>query len=399
VFKYQDLTPDAPTRAWQPRVSCLVAVKNEYEVIDRCIASLLATGYPDVEVIVVDDASTDGTRDRLIELEREHQPLRLLLLPESVKKKKALTHGMKYATGEILLFTDSDCVLAPDAVERVVDAFAARPDVGAVSGDVRALNGDRNFLTKMQDAWYDGQFPIWKAAESAFGAVTCNSGPLAAFRREAVDNFFPAWAEDTFLGKEFPFATDRQLTGYLLGNDSIGPTLKRKYADSSFVREEDYARLALSWSRRAEPTRYRFLSRVSAALRRNQSASSTIATNFNRPRRTQRNAGAMARSGLERIAVLLEEIEGRRELEARRSTSHRWRRRYWTAPSPRIGRGEIGGDPYEHKGFHDLPVSGACDGDGRRVASPDGEGAWRMSPSRTTKARRSRRGDEALAYA
>jgi len=237
--KYRDPTLDVPARAWQPRVSCLVAVKNERGVIDRCIASLLGARYPDIEVIVVDDASTDGTRERLIELQGEHPQLRLLLLPTSVKKKRALTEAMSYATGEILLFTDSDCVIAPDAVDRVVAAFAARPDVGAVSGDVGALNGDRNFLTKMQDAWYQGQFRLWKAAESVFGAVTCISGPLAAFRREAVYNFFPAWAEDTFLGKEFPFATDRQLTGYLLGSDSVGPTLKRRHADSRFA-EEDY---------------------------------------------------------------------------------------------------------------------------------------------------------------
>ncbi len=102
------------------------------------------------------------------------------------------------------------------------------------------MNGERNFLTKTQDTWYDGQFSIWKAAESVYGAVTCISGPLAAFRREAVYNYFPAWAEDAFLGKEFPFATDRQLTGYLLGGDSIGQTLRRKYADSPFVRQENY---------------------------------------------------------------------------------------------------------------------------------------------------------------
>jgi hypothetical protein len=115
--RYRDPALGRPNSPWQPRVSCLVAVKNEYEVIDRCIASLLDTGYPNLEVIVVDDASTDGTRERLIELEREHERLRLLLLPESVKKKRALVHGLKYATGEILLFTDSDCVLAPDAVD------------------------------------------------------------------------------------------------------------------------------------------------------------------------------------------------------------------------------------------------------------------------------------------
>ncbi len=111
--KYRDPALDRPNSAWQPRVSCLVAVKNEYDVIGRCIASLLDTGYPDLEVIVIDDASTDGTRERLIGLEREHEQLRLLLLPESVKKKRALVHGLKHATGEILLFTDSDCVLAP----------------------------------------------------------------------------------------------------------------------------------------------------------------------------------------------------------------------------------------------------------------------------------------------
>jgi glycosyltransferase involved in cell wall biosynthesis len=64
-----------------------VAVKNEYEVIDRCIASLLASSYPDLEVIVVDDGSTDGTRERLIELEREHQQLRLFLLPPVGEEK------------------------------------------------------------------------------------------------------------------------------------------------------------------------------------------------------------------------------------------------------------------------------------------------------------------------
>jgi cellulose synthase/poly-beta-1,6-N-acetylglucosamine synthase-like glycosyltransferase len=102
------------------------------------------------------------------------------------------------------------------------------------------LNADQNVLTKAQDTWYEGQFSVWKAAESVFGAVTCISGPLAAFRREAVVNFLPAWAGDRFLGKEFPFATDRQLTSYVLGAPYVGEKLKRRYADSPFVRDRDY---------------------------------------------------------------------------------------------------------------------------------------------------------------
>ena len=75
------------------------------------------------------------------------------------------------------------------------------PDIGAHPGHARALNADHNVLTRMQDVWYDGQFPVWKAAESVFGAVTCVSGPLAAFRREAIYPYLPAWAEDRSWGR------------------------------------------------------------------------------------------------------------------------------------------------------------------------------------------------------
>jgi len=92
----------------------------------------------------------------------------------------------------------------------------------------------------VQDAWYDGQFGIAKAAESVFRSVTCVSGPLAAFRREAIYNYFPAWAADRFLGAEFRFATDRQLTGYVLGQRWIGDRLKREHAASPFVTGVDY---------------------------------------------------------------------------------------------------------------------------------------------------------------
>ena len=101
--------------------------------------------------------------------------------------------------------------------------FEADPEVGAVSGHCRALNADENFLTKIQDTWYEGQFSVRKAFESVFGAVTCVSGPLAIFRRSAIYNFMPAWQADTFLGQEFRFATDRTLTAYVLGATYFAP--------------------------------------------------------------------------------------------------------------------------------------------------------------------------------
>jgi cellulose synthase/poly-beta-1,6-N-acetylglucosamine synthase-like glycosyltransferase len=127
------------------------------------------------------------------------------------------------------------------------------PELGAVSGHCRALNVNAGLLARIQDVWYEGQFRIAKAAESAFGTVTCVSGPLAAFRRDAVYNYLPAWAEDRFAGAPFRFATDRQLTGYVLGQAWRGRDLKRRHADSPFVAGHDHPerRWTVAYSRSA----------------------------------------------------------------------------------------------------------------------------------------------------
>src|SRR6195952_5849356 len=126
-----------------------------------------------MEIFVVDDGSTDGTTAILDALAARHPRLHLLRNPTSQGKKRALVRAAEHAHGDLFVFTDSDCVLEPDAVALMVDAFRAHPDFGAFSGHARALNGDANVLTRMQDAWYETSFSINKAAESVFGGVTC----------------------------------------------------------------------------------------------------------------------------------------------------------------------------------------------------------------------------------
>ena len=238
--RYRDPSTRPAVTDERPLATVLVAVKDEIDVIRRCVQSLLESSYRPLEFIVVDDGSTDGTREELGRLEAENPELQVIYMPRSVGKKRALTAGVERANGRMLIFTDSDCVMAHDAIERVMMAFAADPEIGALSGHGRALNAEQSTVTRMQDTWYEGQFSVWKAAESSLGCVTCISGPLAAFRREAIYNYFPAWANDTFLGREFRFATDRQLTAYVLGNRFVGERLKKRYQDSGFVRREDH---------------------------------------------------------------------------------------------------------------------------------------------------------------
>ncbi|HEX2418697.1 MAG TPA: glycosyltransferase, partial [Micromonosporaceae bacterium] len=229
----------APALPAVPRVSFLLAVHNEEDVIEDCVRSVAGSAYPELEVIVVNDASTDGTREVLRRLAAE-LGITVLTLAQNVGKKRALTEAAARCTGDIIAFTDSDCVVAPDALDRCVRALVRNPGLGAVSGHARALNDRETLLTRITDSWMEGSFRITKAAEATFGSVSCVSGPLAVFRRDAVYNYFPAWACDTFFGVEFRFATDRQLTGYVLGQRWKGRRLKQRYPGSPFVQEMDY---------------------------------------------------------------------------------------------------------------------------------------------------------------
>ena len=208
--------PDPSVVDPRPKVSCIIPVKNEERLIRRCIGSVLGQTYKNLEVIVVDDGSTDRTPAVLDEIAAAHPEVRVIHLAKNVGKKKAVEAAMPHTTGSIFAFADSDSVLGRHAIERLIRAFNAHPNAGAVSAHGRALNAQTNLLTKIQDTWYEGQFRLSKGLESVYGAVTCASGCLSAFRREAIGPYIHDWAHDTFLGEEFRFATDRQMTGYVL---------------------------------------------------------------------------------------------------------------------------------------------------------------------------------------
>jgi len=215
-------------------VSCLVAVFNEEEIIEKCVASVCQQTYQNKEIIFVDDCSTDRTTEILLDLEKKY-PIRVITSAKNGGKKKALCTATLAAKGDIIAFTDSDSLWEAHALERIVEILRYMPEVGAVSGHCRALNANKNFITKVQDSWYEGQYGIRKAYESHFGAITCVSGPLAVFRRDAIYNYLPAWENDIFLGQEFRFATDRTLTGFVLGAKYVGKALKDKWRDSPFA--------------------------------------------------------------------------------------------------------------------------------------------------------------------
>ncbi len=113
-----------------PRVSIIVPARNEAEMIEAAVRSLLAIDYPDYELIVVDDRSEDATGEILDRLMAEHGPTncgeRLTVvhvreLPEGwLGKTHAMWSAAQAATGEWIVFTDADVLHAPAALRRVV---------------------------------------------------------------------------------------------------------------------------------------------------------------------------------------------------------------------------------------------------------------------------------------
>ena len=108
-----------------PLVSIIIPARNEARNIERCLKAVLATAYAPIEVIVVDDRSTDGTAD-IVEPATGHR-LRLVrgteLPPGWFGKQWAIVQGYRVAKGELLVFTDADTKHAPELIPRSVRAL------------------------------------------------------------------------------------------------------------------------------------------------------------------------------------------------------------------------------------------------------------------------------------
>lgn len=230
---------------YNPRVSVVIATKNERHVIFDAARSALASTYKNLEVVIIDDGSNDDgfTAANIDDLAKhnprvkakhlgEYETLRhgeKVWVPKNEGKRKAMRAGFHLSEGELIIFLDSDTIVETEAIERLVRVMNNNPNMGCCVGYCRALNASQNWLTKMQDGWYSSAFTIGKGMEAPLGTVSCCSGILSVYRREALEPCIDQWATDIFLGKEFQPGDDRQLTAMVVGGSkyNINRNLKQ----------------------------------------------------------------------------------------------------------------------------------------------------------------------------
>jgi cellulose synthase/poly-beta-1,6-N-acetylglucosamine synthase-like glycosyltransferase len=205
-----------------PSVSVLVPAYNEELSIAETTRSILALGYPNLEVVVVNDGSSDATLDVLIERFELHpvQPAFRRVLPtadvkgiyrcgaeprlvvvdkENGGKADAMNAGLTIATGTLVCVIDADTLVAPDALQHLVGPFVADPATAATGGTVRLTNASEvrfgrlvrtrvptGLLPGIQLVEYMRAFLIGRMGWNLLGGNLIVSGAFGLFRRAVV---------------------------------------------------------------------------------------------------------------------------------------------------------------------------------------------------------------------
>jgi cellulose synthase/poly-beta-1,6-N-acetylglucosamine synthase-like glycosyltransferase len=168
---------------FRPQVSVLIPAYNEEDVIVRTVNAALAADYPNMEVIVVNDGSTDLTEE-LLEKNFSADPRVRIIHQANGGKPSALAHALEAATSPIVVTIDADTVIEREAVTKLVRNFAD-PRVGAVAGNVKVGNRTR-WLTRWQALEYITSQNMEKRAFDLLNCIPVVPGAVGAWRVEAI---------------------------------------------------------------------------------------------------------------------------------------------------------------------------------------------------------------------
>ena len=219
-FRYRRHQPSAGGEPRDlPSITVLIPAWNEEVGIAATIRSVLATRYPRLEIVVVNDGSTDGTDEVVRALLAEHEaaprdgkPALRYRVQRNGGKARALNAGLALASGEILVTIDADSVMAPDFL-REIARYLARHDVAAVAGNV-VIGNRRRAIGLVQQLEYLYGF-YFKRAEAVMGAVYIVGGAAAAYRRRIVQEL--GGFDEAIFTEDIELSTRLQRHGYRVG--------------------------------------------------------------------------------------------------------------------------------------------------------------------------------------
>src|SRR5467141_3729817 len=168
-----------------PSVTVLIPAHNEESVIVQTVTSVLQSDLKDLRIIVVNDGSTDRTRE-LLDANFSLDPRVRIIHQVNRGKAAALNLAMSLADTDIVVTIDADTEIEPDAISKLVRHFSD-PKVGAVAGNVKVGNRSR-WLTRWQALEYITSQNMEKRAFDLLNCITVVPGALGAWRKKAIED-------------------------------------------------------------------------------------------------------------------------------------------------------------------------------------------------------------------
>ena len=189
-----------------PSISIVVPAYNEAKTIRSCIQSLQNLNYPNYDLIVIDDGSTDNTFEEASQCKGVK-----IIKQENQGKPSALNNGIRSSTGEIIVTVDADTTIDKDALEAIAERFVSNEKLGAVAGNVK-VHPEPKIMNTVQSAEYALGINLVRKGQSVLGCVMIVPGPIAALKREAVEKV-GNFSDDTF-AEDFDITVKILKSGY-----------------------------------------------------------------------------------------------------------------------------------------------------------------------------------------
>ena len=174
-----------PELPGNPLVSIIIPCYNEGVNVRETIAAAMAQRYTNIEVITVNDGSSDNTGEELDRLTQVHDRLRVVHLARNQGKAVALKAGALASRSDLLVCIDGDAMLDKDAVAYMVAPMIEQPRVGAVTGNPR-IRTRSTLVGRVQVGEFSSIIGLIKRTQRVYGRVFTVSGVLAAFRKRAL---------------------------------------------------------------------------------------------------------------------------------------------------------------------------------------------------------------------
>lgn len=180
--------PEPINENYKPFVTIMVPAHNEESVISDTIANIQRIDYPNFEIIVIDDRSSDNTASVIKDLEKKYSNLTAFIRPQDAfpGKSAVLNDAMEFAKGEAILVFDADATVEPDFLKKLVPMLEPK-DVGAVQARKVIRNKNYNLLTRCQNNEYTMDAQLQISRDSVKGAVELR-GNGELIKREAIED-------------------------------------------------------------------------------------------------------------------------------------------------------------------------------------------------------------------